>query len=122
MGFNRGGFMIRKALLLLALTLAPSLAWADTCDTVGVYGAIALVVCPGQQGDPILEQAGRDACEPISVRGVCNAWIWNRPDRAARFLPMTDKQLSSVTALWINKQSQLKVCARDGCYAGQMKK
>jgi hypothetical protein len=114
--------MIRKVLAVVACLLAPSVALADTCNTIGVYGAIALVVCPGTKGGPDLELAGRDACEPINVRGVCNAWIWNKADRAAHVLPMTERQLSSVTALWINKQSLLKVCARDGCFAGQVKK
>lgn len=107
------------ALGVLALVALPSGAWAQKCDTVGVYGAIALVVCPTAADDRSLEQAGREACDPINVRGVCNAWIWNHADRAARSLPMTDHQLASVTALWINKQNLLKVCARDGCYAGQ---
>ncbi|MCF8500699.1 MAG: hypothetical protein K9H11_09555, partial [Rhodospirillum sp.] len=76
--------MIRKVLVVAACLLAPSVAWADTCNIIGVYGAIALVVCPNAQGATALEEAGREACEPISVRGVCNAWIWNKADRAAR--------------------------------------
>lgn len=116
--------MIRRILPLLALCAVVLVSWpgesqAQKCDTVGVYGAIALVVCPKVSDAVSLEQAGRDACDPINVRGVCNAWIWSREDRAARSLPMTERQLASVTALWINKQARLKVCARDGCYAGQ---
>ncbi|MBK1664957.1 hypothetical protein CKO38_11215 [Rhodospirillum rubrum] len=119
--------MIRKVLVLAALIGAPLLmpgaAWAaEKCDTVGVYGAIALVVCPQVNDPPALERAGREACAPINVRGVCNAWIWNKADRAARALPMTDRQLGAVTALWVNKQNTLKVCARDGCYGGQTRK
>ncbi|WP_299440670.1 hypothetical protein [uncultured Rhodospira sp.] len=92
---------------------------SESCNVVGVYGTIALVVCPDADTDAEFISAGQEACEPIAVRNVCNAWIWRNQDRAARVLPMDNRQLDSVTALWINRQGQLKVCARDGCYAGQ---
>ena len=91
----------------------------ESCNVVGVYGTIALVVCPDADTDAEFIAAGQEACESIAVRNVCNAWIWRNQDRAARVLPMENHQLDSVTALWINRQGQLKVCARDGCYAGQ---
>lgn len=92
---------------------------SETCNVVGVYGTIALVVCPNAQTDAEFIAAGQEACESIAVRNVCNAWIWRNENRAARVLPMENHELESVTALWINRQGQLKVCARDGCYAGQ---
>ncbi len=114
--------MIRGLFVLAALVLLPLVpARAATCDTVGVYGVITLVVCPGAKDDATLKEAGVAACEPVQKRGVCNAWIWSRDDRAARTLPMSKSQLESVTALWIHKQETLKVCSRDGCYAGQKK-
>ncbi|SDE82837.1 hypothetical protein [Rhodospira trueperi] len=91
----------------------------ESCNVVGVYGTIALVVCPDADTDAEFIAAGQEACQSIAVRNVCNAWIWRSQDRAARVLPMENHQLDSVTALWINRQGQLKVCARDGCYAGQ---
>ncbi len=91
----------------------------EACNVVGAYGTIALVVCPDADTDAEFIAAGQEACESIAVRNVCNAWIWRNGNRAARVLPMDNRQLDSVTALWINGQGQLKVCARDGCYAGQ---
>jgi len=101
--------------------MAPVMATpeTDSCSVVGVHGTIALVVCPDAKTDAAFIAAGQEACESIAVRNVCNAWIWRNEKRAARFLPMENHQLDSVTALWINRQGQLKVCARDGCYAGQ---
>lgn len=110
------------ALLAGAMLLTGPAAAAqgtESCDVVGVYGTIALVVCPDARTDAEFMAAGQEACEPIAVRNVCNAWIWRNESRAARVLPMENHQLDSVTALWINRQGQLKVCARDGCYAGQ---
>ncbi|MGB0697106.1 MAG: hypothetical protein ACPGOY_15740 [Rhodospirillaceae bacterium] len=94
---------------------------APKCDVVGVYGVIAMMVCPNAKSDAELEAAGRGVCGTINVRGVCNAWIWTDSRRAAKVLPMTKRELNSVTALWINKQNTLKVCRRVGCYAGQIK-
>ncbi|KAA5606535.1 hypothetical protein F1188_06655 [Roseospira marina] len=91
----------------------------DTCNVVGVYGTIALVVCPDAKTDAAFIAAGQEACKPIAVRNICNAWIWRNDSHAARVLPMDHRQLDNVTALWINRPGQLKVCARDGCYAGQ---
>jgi hypothetical protein len=118
---------LKSIALLAGITLAGAVAFTpamatpetDSCDVVGVHGTIALVVCPDAKSDAAFIEAGQEACEPIAVRNVCNAWIWRSEDRAARFLPMENHQLDSVTALWINRAGQLKVCARDGCYAGQ---
>jgi len=104
-----------------AMLTAPAMASpeTDTCNVVGVHGIIALVVCPDAKTDAAFIAAGQEACESIAVRSVCNAWIWRNEQHAARMLPMDHRQLDNVTALWINRQGQLKVCARDGCYAGQ---
>ena len=95
---------------------------SEACNVVGVYGTIALIVCPDARTDADFIAAGQEACDSIAVRNVCNAWIWRDDRKAARVLPMESHQLDSVTALWIHRQGQLKLCARDGCYAGQNKR
>ncbi|MQX36165.1 hypothetical protein [Roseospira navarrensis] len=111
-----GGLALTGSAVTSSALAAPE---TESCSVVGIYGTIALVVCPDAKSDAAFIAAGQEACEPIAVRNVCNAWIWRSEQRAARMLPMENHQLESVTALWINRQGTLKVCARDGCYAGQ---
>jgi len=93
-----------------------------SCNVLGVYGTIALMVCPDAQSDADFIAAGQSVCDDIAVRNVCNAWIWRDQNRAATYLPMDSHQLDSVTALWIHRAGELKVCARDGCFAGQIRR
>ena len=91
------------------------------CEYIGKFVWAPVVICPPNVGEQEWRRAGQAACFwPGQPRRPCNAWIWDDPAKApskpASFAnPMTDAQLDSTVAVWINKMQTLKICARDGC-------
>ena len=85
---------------------------ASQCEHRPMGRLIVVVICPPGLGEEEWRMAGQLAC---SSRRPCNAWIWDDPAKSpTRSPPMTDAQVNSAVAVWINNTGTLNVCSR-GC-------
>lgn len=96
--------------------LGRKLPTAAACQNLGRAALAAVVVCPPGLNEAEWREAGKAAC---GARGPCNAWIWDDVAKAPMVPPtfanpMTDAQVNSAVAVWINNSGTLNVCAR-GC-------
>ena len=96
--------------------LGRKLPAASSCQNLGRAALAAVVVCPPGLNEAEWREAGKVACP---ARGPCNAWIWDDSAKAPTVPPtfanpMTDAQVNSAVAVWINNTQTLNVCAR-GC-------
>ena len=87
------------------------------CDQLGREELSAVVVCPPGLGENELHEAGKHAC---AAPGSCHAWIWDDPKQAPKgpithLNPMTDAQLESAVALWVDYTRTLYVCGEALC-------
>jgi len=82
------------------------------CSVLDRHGFVAFLVCPAGMSAIRLRLEGRKAC---SGKRVCNVWMWDDRRHAARSLPMTDTQVNTAVAIWINATEDLSICRSGGC-------
>lgn len=91
-----------------AITAGPQ----SKCVEVSQHGFVRFLVCDPETRSTDWRSAGVQACKG---RSRCNVWMWDRADRAGTSLPMTDAEVNSAIAMWVQAQNELMDCRRDGC-------
>ncbi len=82
------------------------------CSVLDRHGFVAFLFCPQGMSAIRLRLEGRKAC---SGKRICNVWMWDDRRHAARSLPMTDTQVNTAVAIWINATEELTICRSSGC-------
>lgn len=100
------------ALAGFAAAHAESGTASSECSTRGDGDAVRILVCPSGLDRDAWRAAGREVCDDAIA--VCNAWIWDDPDKAPRQAPVTDTDMSEehtrhAIAVWVNDSERLMV-------------
>lgn len=110
---NIGKVMVTLvALAGFALAHAESGTASTGCSTRGDGDAVRILVCPAGLDQEAWRAAGREVCDDTTA--VCNAWIWDDPDKAPRQAPVIDTDMSEehtrhAIAVWVNDSQRLMV-------------
>ena len=87
-------------------------AQSSECREVSQHGFVHFLVCDPNARSADWRRAGVEACRG---RRVCNVWVWDKVDKAGTSLPMTDAEVNSAVALWVQARNELMDCRKMGC-------
>lgn len=82
------------------------------CSIIDRQAFVVFVVCDPGMSEVRWRLESRKAC---GARRVCNVWIWDNRQNAASSLPMSDVQVNSAVAVWVNATQELSNCERYRC-------